>query len=303
MGGHTGNFYQAEGAAPLPEDASTPVTLSRSATPGYFDAMGINLLAGRTFSRADAAESAPPVVIVNQAFAEHHWPGENPIGRRIGYTGDDPTWVEVIGLTQDVKHYGLDEDMRPGLYFLNDRNPSGAMTIVARTAIDPLSIADEARALIRARDADLPIYRVSTMRQRLDESLWSRAAASWSFAIFAGVAMTLAISGIYGVVSYAVGQRTHEIGIRMALGARWSQVLSDVMRHGLLLLAAGVTLGLVATVLAARALSSLLFGVSATDPLVYTLVTLSLIAVAVLANLVPARRAASIDPMQALRDE
>jgi len=303
LGSHTGNFFQAEGAPPLDDGAPTPVTLSRNATPGYFDAIGINLLAGRTFEPADAAEDAPPVVIVNQAFADHHWPGEDPVGRRIAYTGDDPTWMEVIGLTQDVKHYGLDQEMRPGVYFLNDRNPSGSMTVVVRTAVDPLSIADEARALVRARDADLPIYRVSTMRQRLDESLWSRRAASWGFAIFAGVAMMLAISGIYGVVSYAVGQRTHEIGIRMALGARWSQVLSDVMRHGLLLLAAGVTIGLVAAVLAARALSSLLFGVSATDPLVYAVVTLSLVAVAVLANLMPARRAASIDPMQALRDE
>ena len=279
------------------------MTLTRYATPGYFDAIGITLLAGRTFAAAEAGEDAPPVVLVNQAFAEHHWPGENAVGRRIAFTGDDPTWIEVIGLTQDVKHYGLDQEMRPGVYFLYGRNPTAGMTIVARTAVDPLSIADEARALVRARDADLPIYRVSTMRQRLDESLWSRRSASWSFAIFAGVAMMLAISGIYGVVSYAVGQRTHEIGIRMALGARSRQVLGDVMRHGLLLLGTGVAIGLVATVFATRALTSLLFGVSATDPLVYAIVTLALVAVAVLANLMPARRAASIDPMQALRDE
>jgi len=305
LGGHTGNFYQVEGAEPLPEGSSTPVTLSRNATVGYFDAIGINLLVGRTFTSADAAEDAPAVVVVNQAFAEYHWPGENPVGRRISYSysGDEPMWMEVIGLTQDVKHYGLDEDMRPGVYSPYDRDPSLSMTIVARTAVDPLSIADEARALIREQDADLPIYRVSTMQQRLDESLWGRRAASWSFAIFAAVAMTLAISGIYGVVSYAVGQRTHEIGIRMALGARSSQVLGDVMRHGLLLLGIGVALGLGAAVFAARALSSLLFGVSATDPLVYAVVTLSLVGVAVLANLLPARRAASIDPMRALRDD
>ena len=145
LGSHTGNFFQAESAAPPEEGASTPVTLTRYATPGYFDAIGITLLAGRTFAAADAGEDAPPVVLVNQAFAEHHWPGENAVGRRIAFTGDDPTWIEVIGLTQDVKHYGLDQEMRPGVYFLYGRNPTAGMTIVARTAVDPLSIADEAR--------------------------------------------------------------------------------------------------------------------------------------------------------------
>jgi putative ABC transport system permease protein len=280
------------------------LTKSRSyATAGYFDAAGITLLAGRTFVAADAAEGAPPVGIVNETFAEHHWPGENPVGKRFAFGGDEPTWIEVIGLTRDVKHYGLDQEMRPGVYFMNDRNPSSSLTVVARTAVDPLSIADEARALVRARDADLPIYAVSTMDQRLDESLWARRAASWSFAIFAGVALLLATSGIYGVVSYSVGQRTHEIGIRMALGARWADVLGTVMRRGLTLLGAGVVMGLLGAVFAARALSSLLFGVAATDPLIYTGVTLLLVGVAALANLIPARRAAAIDPMCALRGE
>jgi predicted permease len=301
FGGHTGNFFVAEGAPPRGEDEPNPVILTRIASFGYFKAIGINLLAGRTFTPADVGEDVPPVVVVNQSFAELHWPGEDPIGKRIAFPGDDPNWITVIGMTQDVKHYGLSEEMRPGVYLSADRVPQSSLTVVVRTGVDPLSIAERARELVLERDPEVPIYRAATMIQRLDDSLWSRRAASWTFVIFSGVALLLAVSGIYGVVSYAVNRRTHEIGIRMALGAQRRQVLAEVIRHGSWLLAAGVVLGLGGAAAAAQGLASLLFEVSATDPVVYTVVTVLLAAVALLANLIPARRAASIDPMDALR--
>lgn len=303
LGGHSGYFFAAENAAPRAEEEANPVTLVRWATIDYFDAIGINLLAGRTFTTADFGEEAAEVAVVNETFADYHWPGGDAVGKRFASNADDeePDWVTVVGVAQNVKHYGLDTPMRPGIYLPFERSPMGAMTIVARTAVEPTSLADEARALVRRRDPDLPIFAIATMEQALADSLWTRRAASWALALFAGVAVLLAVSGIYGVVSYAVGQRTHEIGIRMALGAQRATVLRQIVGEGSLLLVAGTVLGVIGAFAAARAVQSMLFGISPTEPVAYVAGTLLLAGVALLANLIPARRAAAIDPVEALR--
>jgi predicted permease len=303
LGRHSGYFFHAEGAETRADDEPTPVTLTRWATTDYFDAIGVRLLAGRTFTLADSVEEAAPVVVVNQTFADFHWPGENPVGKRITTNPEEPTWITVVGLTQDVKHYGLDTEMRPGVYLPFERSPQSIMTIVARTGIDPLALVGQARALVRERDPDVPIYGVNTMEQAIADSLWTRRAASWTLTIFAAVALLLAVSGIYGVISYGVGQRTREIGIRMALGARRAQVLRQVVSEGATLVVGGAVVGLAAAYAAARALSGFLFEVSALEPSVYAGVTALLVLVALLANLAPARRAASVDPLDSLRQE
>ena len=303
LGGHTGYFFEAEGALPRGEDEPTPVTLVRWMTPGYFEAIGIQLLAGRGIEPADGNPEAPAVAIINEEFARHHWGDQSPLGRRIRAGDEEEDWMTVVGLVRDARHYGLDREMRPGVYVPFDRSPSGSLTIVTHTAVDPMSLADEARELVRRADPEVPIYATATMVQRLDDSLWARRAASWTFAIFAGVALLLAVSGVYGVISYAASRRRHEIGIRMALGARRGQVVRHILRHGAALIGAGVVLGLTGSLALAWTLSSLLFEVSPTEPLVYAGVTVLLGGVALLANLVPARRAASVDPMHALRED
>jgi predicted permease len=245
------------------------------------------------------------VVIVNETLAKHFWPGQNPIGKRVRYpwSSEKDTWMEVVGLTRDVKHYGLDVPMRPSVYVPYRRFPNEGMTLVLRGSIDPGGLIAPARRILRELDPDLPMFEVRTMTERLERSLWARRAYSSLFAAFAVVALVLATTGIYGVVSYAVAQRTHEIGVRMALGARPKQVMAQVLRHGLTLAALGLVLGLAAALAAARVLESLLFGVSPRDPFTYAIVAGGVLATALAANLVPARRAASIDPMRALRVE
>jgi ABC-type antimicrobial peptide transport system permease subunit len=177
------------------------------------------------------------------------------------------------------------------------------MNIVLRGSLDPQMLIPPAREILRDLDADIPMYEVRTMTERLDDSLWARRAYSWLFAAFAVTALLLAAAGIYGVVSYAVGQRTQEIGIRMALGAQPGQVLREVLGSGMVLVSIGLAVGLVGAFWAVRLLQSLLFGVSSRDPVIYAAVVLGVAAVGLLANFVPARRAASIDPMRALHFE
>jgi putative ABC transport system permease protein len=193
--------------------------------------------------------------------------------------------------------------MRPAVYLPHRQMPGNGMGVVLRTSIDPSALAGPARDALRRLDPDLPMFEVRTMKETLDRSLWARRAYSWLFAVFAGVALVLAAAGIYGVISYAVSRRTHEIGIRLALGASPGRVLRQVLGQGMVLVVIGITLGLGATLWGARLLETLLFGVSTRDPLTYALVAAGLVCVALLANLMPARRAASVDPMRALRSE
>ncbi|MGD0297005.1 MAG: ABC transporter permease [Bryobacteraceae bacterium] len=306
LGGHWGNFWEAERNPPLGPNDKNPVTLQVVATPGYFEAIGMTFLAGRPFRQEEAGPQHIRTAVVNESFAKHYWNGVSPIGKRIRRTGGErkPTdWIEVVGITRDEKHYGLEQAMKPGVFLPLREIPVNWMNIVLRGSVDPQLLIPPARTILREMDADLPMYEVRTMSERLRRSLWGRRAYSWLFAAFAGIALLLAAAGIYGVVSYAVSQRTQEIGIRMALGAQPGQVLREVLGTGMLLVTIGVVLGLAAAFWAVRLLQSLLFGVSSRDPLIYAAVVLGVAAVGLLANFVPARRAASIDPMRALHFE
>jgi ABC-type antimicrobial peptide transport system permease subunit len=206
-------------------------------------------------------------------------------------------------VVKDEKHYGLDQETRPAVYFPYGEAPLESMAIVLRGAMNPEALAGPARDTLQRIDPDVALYDVRSMTDRLQQSMWARRAYSWLFGAFGIVALVLAAAGVYGVISYAVSRRTHEIGIRMALGARPSQIVRAILASGMILAAAGAGIGLIATLAAARWLEALLFGVSSRDPLIYAAVIVGLAGVALAANFIPARRAAAVDPMRALRAE
>ena len=305
LGCHQGNFLEGEG-----QPKFEPVVLTRQATPTYLEAMGIPLVHGRGFTDADGRPNQPRGVIVNESFARGMWPGvADPTGRRVRWTGDS-AWMTVVGVTKDVKHYGLDVPMRPGIYLptaIEWTRPGpgrvGSLAIVLHTAGDPAALLAPARDVVRRLDPELPLYQTQTMREAIDRSLALRRTFAWMLGAFAGIALALAVGGIYAMLSYVVGRRTHEIGIRMALGAQRAQVLRLVTRQGLALVALGLLLGLPASFAATRALSSLLLDVSPRDPLTFAAVAAVLALTGGLAALVPARRASSVDPMKVMRAE
>jgi predicted permease len=302
MGGHWGTFFQVENAPPRPANEQDPVVLQRLATPGYLEAMGIALKAGRTFREGDGRDEKSRVMIVNETFAKLFFPDVDPVGRRVKYRGDGP-WMTVVGVARDIKHYGLEREMRPGVYIPLDQNPPGSASVVMRTSVDPASVVAAARAALREIDPEIPMYRVITMAERVRDSIWVRRTYSTLIGAFAAVALLLAVGGIYGVISYSVSQRTREIGIRMALGAEQSSVLRQVLARGMAMASAGAAIGLAGAFVAARYMESMLFGVKPGDPPAYAVAAAMLIGVALVANLFPARRAAAVDPMRALRVE
>jgi putative ABC transport system permease protein len=269
---------------------------------GYFRAMGIPILKGRDVLESDAA-GAPRVAIVSETFVKRFFPGEDPIGRRIDINNGPDAWREIVGVVADVKHQALDEKVRPHVYEPLAQDPATWMTYALRTAGEPLGLATAARQAILAIDSEQPVAEVKTAETLVSESITQPRFAMLLLSVFASVALVLAGLGTYGVLAYTVSQRTHEFGVRMALGARRREVLGLVVRQGLLLAGIGVGIGLLAAVGASRLLSGLLFGVSPTDPLTYAGVALLLCATALLACLVPARRATLVDPMTALRCE
>jgi predicted permease len=302
LGGHSGYFFEAEGVT-LSQKEANQVVLRVTASPGYFEAIGMTLLDGRPFTPHDGDPKGAPSAIVNESFARRYWPGASAIGKHIRYSGSTDPWMEVIGVSKDEKHYGLDQPMRPSVFVPMRFAPRGSMALVLRTAVEPASLTAPARDVLRQMDADLPMYAVRTMQDRVDRSLGVRRGYSWLFGAFAAVALLLAAAGIYGVISYAVSQRTQEIGIRIALGAQPGQVMGEVLRSGMLLVSVGVVLGLAGALGAARLLESLLFGVSWHDLRIYGAVIAGVALVGLAANLLPARRAATVDPIRALRFE
>ena len=301
-GCHWGQFYQAEGAAPRGPNEPNPVVLNRVASPGYFAAMGIRLKAGRFFTAQDGREgnTKDGTIIVNETFAKAFWPkGESPVGKRIRNNEKAP-WMTVVGYVADVKHYGLEQPMRPGVYYALPRIPQSG-TVVLKTEGDPTQLAATVRGIVRRMDPELPTYNVKTMEERLAQSLALRAVYSWILGVFAVMALLLALGGSYGVTSYLVSQRTRELGIRVALGAGRRDISRAVLQGSLAVVGAGVVVGLVGAVGAGRWLSSLLFGVPPYDAVILASAVVALVTTGFLANWLPARRASRVDPMVSLR--
>ena len=306
LGGHQGNFFIAEDARPLGPNEKNPVVLTVWVTPGYLDTAGIGLLGGRDITLAEGAKDKA-AAIINHSFVKQYWPRlkspADAVGKRIRFTGDKNDWMPVVGVVRDEKHYGLDEDMKPAVYLPFRMSPRTGFSTIIRASVDPQSLAGPARDAVRKLDPDLPVYDVRILADRVRDSLWLRRGSTWLLGAFAAVALVLAAAGIYSVVSYAVSQRTHEIGIRMALGARPERVLGEVLRSGMTIVVIGTAAGIAMAFATAGLLGTLLFGVSAKEPLVYAAVTAGVLVIGLLANMIPARRAASVDPMRALRSE
>jgi putative ABC transport system permease protein len=294
--------FMIQGRPPYPA-GSAPTANYYSVTPGYFKAMGIPLLRGRLFTERDTKDT-PRVVIINETMAKRFFPGEDPIGKRLDL-GDarEPDWEEIVGVVGDVKHYGLNRETTAQTYEPHTQRPVSSMTLVARTSGDPASLSAAIRGEVLKIDKEQPVYDIRTLEQYFSTSIAEQRFSAMLLGIFAAVAMALASVGIYGVLSYSVTQRRREIGIRTALGAARRDVLKLVVGHGMLLTLIGMAIGLGAAFALTRVMSTLLFAVSATDPMTFGLIALLLGAVALLACWIPARRATKVDPMVALRHE
>src|SRR5262245_58207320 len=279
-------------------------------TPGYFKALGTPLRSGRTFTDADRADTLP-VIVVNETMARKFWPDTSPLGRRLTM-GSNMRWITVVGVVADAHHRGLDQAPRPEMYrphtqfryggFDPDALAVDSMTWVVRTVADPTAAIGHARAAIRAVDANLGVSEVATMERVLADSTSDRRLNMLLFALLGGLALALATVGVYGVVAYSVSQRTHEIGVRMAIGAKPADVVRMVLNEGGRLAVIGVALGSVIALAGARAIRGLLFNISATDPVTFIAVACGLLTIALLASYIPARRATRVDPMVALRE-
>jgi predicted permease len=290
-----------------PGDMKLPFVLYRVVSPDYFRAVGIPLQRGRVFDTRDAADSSP-VVVVNRRLAEHYWPGENPAGKRlkIGPVDSPNPWATVVGVVGDVRQSGLYGEQMFELYvpYAQERRGFTApRDLIVRTSGDAAAIAGAVREAVWAVDKDQPVSNVRTMDQVFAAATSRERFQTLLLGLFAALALSLACAGLYGVISYAVAQRTHEIGVRMALGAQPFDVLRLVLRQGMALTLTGLVIGIGVGVAVTRVLSDMLFGVSTTDPVTFIGVPLLLLLVAFLACYIPARRATRIDPLKALRYE
>ena len=290
--------FTIQGRPPVPEDQQ-PLADYRPATPGYFKTIGIALRQGRLFDQHDDA-AAKPVVLVNEALVRKYFANENPLGHQILQFGRKR---EIVGVVADAKLYGLDAPVEPAIYVPQAQEPSEFMALVVHTEGDPAAMAGAVRREILKLDPEQPISNVRTMETVLSDSLTLRRVAMLMLTVFAVLALTLATVGIYGLTAYAVSRRTHEIGLRVALGASQMQVLRLVVGQELTISVIGAAIGLAVAFQLKRPLSGMLYGVAPTDPLVFVGVPLLLVAVSVLASYVPARKATRIDPLVALRYE
>ena len=294
--------FQIEGRPPYKpgEEAVADYTTAGS---DYFRTMDIALLRGRVFTDSDTSNS-PQVMVVSNAFTKVYFPNEDPIGRRIVLDGDDKTPREIVGVVDDVRRNGLDAAVQPEMYFSHVQRPERRMNLVIRsTTEDASQLTPAARAEVKAFDPRQIIWRTQTLEQLLSTSVAPRKFNMLLLGIFAGVALVLAAVGLYGVMSYSVSWRTQEIGIRMALGANRTDVLRMVVRQGMMMTLIGLALGLIGVIALSRVMAGMLYGVSPTDPFTFTGVSIVLLVVALLACLIPARRATRVDPIVALRIE
>lgn len=292
------NGFQIQGRQRAPE-GQEPMADYRMATPGYFNTIGIALRKGRLFDQHDDL-GEKRVALINEAMVARHFPRENPLGQHIATGG---TLMEIVGVVADAKLYGLDAPIEPAIYVPHMQHPGGSMGLAVQTEGDPAAIASAVRREILKLDPEQPISSVRTMERVLSDSLMLRRVSMLMLAVFASLALTLATVGIYGLTAYSVSRRTHEIGLRVALGASQAEILRLVVVRGLVTSLIGAAIGLAAALQLTRALSGMLYGVTATDPLVFAGVPLLLVAVSVIASYVPARKATRIDPLVALRYE
>jgi len=296
--------FAVEGRS-LPPSGQLPLADYVSISPGYFGVMRIPLLKGRQLTERDVMGS-PPVVIINEILARRFWPDQDPLGRRLilGSTiGADQTPRAVVGVVGNVRSAGLESEPGPMIYVSYSQNPWPTMSAVIRAAGDPMRLVAAVRREVLALDQDQPVYNVRPLEDVVGASLAARRFQMLLLGIFAAVALIMAAIGVYAVMAEVVVQRTHEIGIRMALGARPRDVLKLVVGHGMRLALAGVAIGLAGALALTRWMSSLLFGVSAADPLTFAAVALILTGISLLACYIPARRASRLDPIAAVRDE
>ncbi|HEY9284983.1 MAG TPA: ABC transporter permease [Pyrinomonadaceae bacterium] len=293
---------------PAPGQGKRPGVVTRAVHPHYFRTMGIRLLHGRALDVRDRADT-PNVAVISEAMARRHWPGEDPVGRRItpgpatSTNADD--WITVVGVAQDVRQVELGAEPKPQMYvpYAQGWSVFAPRYLIVSTSVEPMTLASAVRGAVWSIDADQPVSDARTMEEVLSASLARQRFSTLLLGIFAGVALLLAAVGIYGVMSYSVAQRTHEIGVRMALGAQRRDVLKLAVGQGLKLILIGVGVGLVAAYGLTRVMESLLFGVSATDPVTFAAISLVFVGAGLLASYVPARRATKVDPMIALRYE
>jgi putative ABC transport system permease protein len=296
-------FYRED--RPVPSEANFPAADWHAVSPGYFQAMGIGVVRGRDFADSDGP-STPQVAVISQGMARRYWPDEEPVGKRlrIGTPEMGLPWFTVVGVVGDTKPYGLEASTPAELYVSCLQLGSWVdMNLVVRTAANPLGVAAALRDQVLALDKEMVVGDLQTMEQRLGGTLAGRRGNMLTLGIFAGLALVLAVVGIYGVMSYSVAQRTQEIGVRVALGARPADVLRLVVRQGMTLVLVGVGVGLAGSIACTRLLRSMLFEVTPTDPVTFAGVVLLLTVVALLASYIPARRATRVDPMVALRYE
>jgi putative ABC transport system permease protein len=288
-------------AMPLP--GQTPTADIRIVEPEYFSTMRVPLKRGRVFTAADR-DSAPPVVVVTETLAREMFPNDEAIGRRLTVSWTDPAaQPEIVGVVGDVRYHGLDGTVRPMIYYPMAQSPTGSMSLVIRDRGTHAALATAVHGAVRELDRELPVTDVATMDTRLSRSMSDRRYPMLLLATFAGLALTLAAIGIYGVISYAVNQRTREIGVRIALGARPRDVLRHVIGGGLTLTAVGIALGGAGGALAARVLGKLLYEVPPSDPVTFLAVAALLAGVALVACVLPARRAVRVDPAISLKAE
>jgi predicted permease len=275
---------------------------STKISPGYFEVMGVPLIAGRNFTDEDVAGSVP-VVIINETMARRFWPGENPIGKRLRRGGDTETWYEIIGVCRDYKIRTLGEEARPYVHWAFHQDYDPFQIMMVRTAGDPGPMLETFRRELRSIEPGLVFMDVRTMPENMAVTLYPVQVGATLLSVFGFLALGMAAVGLYGVIAYSVSQRTHEFGLRMALGAQTADVLRLVVRQGMILVAVGIALGLAGAMAVTWVLSSVLYGISAVDPVTFGATSLFLAAVAFMANWLPAHRAAKTDPMTALRYE
>jgi putative ABC transport system permease protein len=274
-------------------------------SPGYFETLGVTLGAGRTFTEQDHAE-APLVTVVNETFARSAWPDQDPLGRRVKFGGSQSKapWLTVIGVVRDLRRSDdVRRAVRPEVYMCGLQNPPRSQMLLVRTATDPNAVVASVRREVQAINPQLPLFAIGTLEGQIFETLTTPRFRAVLLAGFAVIALLLATIGIYGVTAHAVGQRTHEVGIRMALGAARRDVLGLILVEHLKPALIGVTVGVLGAVVLSQSLRTLIYGIRATDPITFIAMAIALVAVAVVACWIPARRATRVDPLAALRTE